>query len=240
MTLAHLVDGGGWKSNIYLINGSSTAKASYTLAFRGDRGEPVLMSFADGRRDNQITGVVPPGGVIVLETPGIDKDPLAVASATLTTNGVLSGYGVLAEHQTGAPDREATVPLSPATSKGLAFPFDNTNGFVTSIALAVPCGPASGSTFTATAVDDKGIDLGHCELKLVSGGHLAFIANSLIPATADKRGVIRIVSSNALTYLSGIGLRLTPAGALTTMPPSPLPAVAAPVRPAVHARPKRR
>src|SRR5690349_5314913 len=81
MSFAHLVDGGGWKSSIFLVNGSPSAKANYTLTFRGDHGQPVLLSFVDGRRDNQISGTIAGGSVAVLETPGNDADPLAVASA---------------------------------------------------------------------------------------------------------------------------------------------------------------
>src|SRR5579871_2224270 len=72
MAFAHLVDGGGWKSSLYLINGSPSAKANYTLTFRGDGAQPILLSFTDGRRDNQISGTIPAGGITVVETPGND------------------------------------------------------------------------------------------------------------------------------------------------------------------------
>src|SRR6201999_1229476 len=150
MAFAHLVDGGGWKSSIYLINSSSTLKATYTLNFRGDTGQPVLLSFTDGRRDNQISGAIPPGGAAILDTPGKDNDPLSVASATLTTTGTVSGFGVIRERQSGGPDREATVALTNPSAGGLAFPFDDSAGFLSSIALAVPCGIESAITLTAT------------------------------------------------------------------------------------------
>ena len=129
MVFPHLVDGSGWKSSIYLINGSASTKTNYTLTFRGDTAQPVLMSFADGRRDNQISGTIEGGGIAVLETPGGDHDPLAVSSATLSSGGTISGFAVIRERQAGGPDREATVPLTSAAAKGLVFPFDNSNGF---------------------------------------------------------------------------------------------------------------
>lgn len=242
MAFAHLVDGGGWKSSIYLINGSATAKANYTLTFRGDRGQPVLMSLIDGRRDNQISGTVAPGGIALLETPGVDTDGLGVASATLSTTGTLSGFAVIRERQAGGPDREATVPLGTPAQKGLSFPFDNTAGFVSSIALSVPCGGSTaGVGLTATAVDESGAPLGHCDLKTTEGGHLAFVTTEQIPGTKEKRGVIRITTSVANVYLSGVGLRFTPAGALTTLPPYGLPATAAiAMRAPVRVRAKKR
>jgi hypothetical protein len=236
MAFAHLVDGGGWKSSIYLINASSTVKAAYTLNFRGDTGKPVLLSFTDGRRDNQISGTIPPGGIAILETPGKDNDPLSVSSATLSTTGAVSGFGVIRERQSGGPDREATVALTNPSVGGLAFPFDDTEGFLSSIALAVPCGADSAITLTATGVDETGVSLGKSALKIQGGGHLAFMIPDQIPGAKNKRGIIRITAP-ANVYLSGIGLRFTPVGALTTFPPTPLTATA--TTPARTYHPKR-
>ncbi len=224
MVFAHLVDGSGWKSSIYLINGSASAKASYTLTFRGDTGQPVLMSFTDGRRDNQISGTIAGGGIAVLETPGNNSDTLAVASATLSVNGTISGFGVIRERQAGGPDREATVSLASPVTKGLMFPFDNTSGFLSSVALAVPCGSASGIALTAAAADEAGASLGQSELKMKGGGHMAFMIADQLPNTKGKRGVVRISvpgTQGANVYLAGVGLRFTPSGALTTFPPVP-------------------
>ena len=236
MAFAHLVDGGGWRSSIYLINNSASAKANYILTFRGDTGQPVLLSFADGRRDNQISGAIAASGVAILETPGSDSDPLTVASATLSITGTLSGFAVIRERQAGGPDREATVSLATPAAGGLVFPFDNTHGFLSSIALTIPCGSDSAITLTATATDEAGAALGKSALKIQGGGHSAFMIGDQIPGARDKRGVLRI-GAPAGVYLSGVGLRFTPKGALTSFPPSPwTPAAAhAPVR-SYHAK----
>jgi hypothetical protein len=233
MVLAHLVDGGGWKSSLFLVNGSSSAKVNYTLSFRGDKGQPVLFSFADGRRDNQISGTIAAGGIAVLETPGLDGDPLAVASATLSTTGTVSGFAVIREHQAGGPDREATVSLASAVQHGLAFPFDNTNGAVSSIALTIPCGSAGKIALTASAVDEMGAALGQSELTTTEGGHIAFLTTAQIPGSKEKRGTLRISASNPAVFISGVGLRYTANGALTNLPAvawAPPATVRAPVR----------
>jgi hypothetical protein len=94
---------------------------------------------------------------------------------------------------------------------------------------------------TATAVDESGAPLGHCELKTTEGGHLAFVTGEQLPGTKDKRGLIRITTSSANVYLSGVGLRFTPGGALTTLLPYGLPATTAAVaRVPVRARTKKR
>lgn len=232
MAFAHLVDGSGWKSSIYLVNASASTKADYTLIFRGDIGQPVLLSFTDGRRDNQISGTIAPGGIAMLETPGKDSDPLTVASAKLSVTGTVSGFGVIRERQAGGPDREATISLANPVSGGLVFPFDNTSGFLSSLALAVPCGADSTITLAAVAADETGASLGQAALKIKGGGHMAFMIGDQIPGAKNKRGVIRI-SAPANVYLAGVGLRFTPSGALTTFPPAPWSTTAphAPVHP---------
>jgi hypothetical protein len=224
LAFAHLVDGSGWKSSIYLINSSPSTKANYTLTFRGDSGQPVLLSFTDGRRDNQISGTIAGGGVAILETPGSDSDPLSVASATLNVTGGVSGFGVIRERQAGGPDREATIALASPAAGGLVFPFDNTSGFASSIALAVPCGPDSEIHLTAAALDETGAPLGRSILNVKGGGHLAFMIADQLPGAKGKRGIIRVTAPTAPggnVYLAGVGLRFTPSGALTTFPPSP-------------------
>jgi hypothetical protein len=217
------VDGGTWQTSLYLINGSASAKANYTLLFRGDNGQPILLSLADGRRDNQISGTIAPGGMAVLQTPGKDSDPVSVASATLTIPSGLSGFAVIRERQATGPEREATLSLATPVNKSLVFPFDNTAGFVSSIALAIPCGPSGNISLTAQAADEGGASLGQSTLKVVAGGHLAFLIPDQLPRAKDHRGLIRISASAAQstnTYLSGVGLRFTSSGGLTTFPPS--------------------
>jgi hypothetical protein len=216
----HLVDGAGWKSSLYLVNESASAPVNYTLTFRGDGAQPVLLSFTDGRRDNQISGTIAGSGLAIIETPGIDGDPLVAASAALTTTGTISGFTVIREKFAGQPDREVTIPLANAAARGLVFPFDNTASFQSSIALAVPCGPNSTVTLTAVATDETGAQLGQSELKMARGGHAAFMTANQLPGTKGKRGLIRIGSQGAGVQLAGLGLRVGAAGALTYFPPS--------------------
>ena len=220
----HLVDGSGWKSSLYLVNESASAPVDYTLTFRGDTAQPVLLSFTDGRRDNQIGGTIAAGGLAILDTPGLDSDPLIVASATLSATGTISGFSVIREKQTGQPDREATVPLAKAVAGGLIFPFDNTGSFQSSIALSVPCGPNAVITLTVIATDETGAPLGQSELKITRGGHTAFMTVNQLPGTKGKRGLIRIgipgTQGDGVQF-AGLGLRITSSGALTYFPPSP-------------------
>ena len=219
----HLVDGSGWRSSLYLVNESASAPVNYTLTFRGDTAKPVLLSFTDGRRDNQISGTIAAGGLAILDTPGLDSDPLVVASATLSATGNVSGFTVFHERQAGQPDREATTPLAKAVAGGLIFPFDNTGSFQSSIALSVLCGPKTEITLTAIATDETGAALGHSELKMTRGGHTAFMAADQLPGAKGKRGLMRIGipgPQGASVQLAGLGLRFASSGAITSFPPS--------------------
>ena len=219
----HLVNGSGWRSSLYLVNESATSPVNYTLSFRGDGALPLLMPFADGRRDNQISGTIAAGGVAILDTSGLDSDPLIAGSATLSTSGTVSGFTVFREKQAGQPDREATAPLSKTAARGLVFPFDNTGGFDSSVALTVVCGPNPTVVLTAIATDEAGATLGQAEVKVTRGGHAAFMAGGEIPGTKGKQGLIRVGVAGPLgasVQLAGLGLRYSRSGALTYFPPS--------------------
>jgi hypothetical protein len=224
LAFPHIVDGSGWKTSFYLLNQTS-ADADYTLVFHDDAGNPDILHFADGRADNQISGTVPAGGVAILETTGQDADALNAAAATLKTGSpnALTGFTILRERQKGGPDFEASIPLTPASADAWAFPFDNTAGFATGIALSEPCAGHGSIAITLDAFDESGKSLGKASLSIPVGGHKAFLVADQIPATREKRGVVRMsydkTASGALP-LAGIGLRFAPSGALATLPPA--------------------
>jgi hypothetical protein len=114
---------------------------------------------------------------------------------------------------------EATVPLlTQNSSSTLILPFDNTSGF--GVGIAVGTFGASTQQVTASFYDVNGNTLGTSQhFTLAPTGHTAFMINTG-PAgqdwsfTANQQGVVKFTG----TALTGVGLRASPYGTLTTLP----------------------
>ena len=233
----HIVDGGGWKTSFYLLN-QSGADADYTLFFRDDAGKPTILHFTDGRADNQVSGTIPAGGISILETTGKDADALYGASATLKSAApeAVTGFTILRERVKGGADFETSVPLLPASAGTWSIPFDNSSGFSTGIAVAVSCSGQGLAPVSVVAFDESGKQIGKASVRLPSGGHSAFLVADQLPASRDKRGVIRISCDKPASIpFSAIGLRFAPSGALAALPPA-VPENRAPAAPRMSAR----
>jgi hypothetical protein len=95
----------------------------------------------------------------------------------------------------------------------MIVPFDNTNGFVTGVAL----GNLNGSALnlTATFFDDNGNVLGSPQTIFLTGnGHTSFLLNSTYVFTSNVSGIMKISGPG----LMGLGLRASPYGTLTSIP----------------------
>ena len=123
---------------------------------------------------------------------------------------MVSGYAV---YRSGA--LEGTVSLQ-SQQPSLTFPFDNTAGYGTGLAVA---NAAAGSTeITATLWDDAGNSLGSQVLSVAGGGHTAFIVPFQLPTTAGKRGLIKLDAA-AGGAITGISLRFSASGTFVSLPP---------------------
>jgi hypothetical protein len=96
----------------------------------------------------------------------------------------------------------------------MALSFDNSDGFVTGVALA-NISPAT-ANITATVWDENGNQLGAQDFPIAANGHASFVLPAQIPLTAGKRGIVQFRSSGAL---GGLGLRFSPFGTFTSVPP---------------------
>jgi hypothetical protein len=60
--IAHLADGGSWRTSITLVNLSQTKAATYMLKFYGDSGVPQSFSFEGIGNSATLTGTISAGG----------------------------------------------------------------------------------------------------------------------------------------------------------------------------------
>jgi hypothetical protein len=214
---AHVADGGGWRTTIMLGN-TGSSPASFDLRLRDRNGLPLRFSFAP---EGRVTGVIEGGGARFFQTDDIRPD-LSVGSAELLGPNSLTGTIIFRHHVPGRTDSEAAVPFVTATAVGRPFviPFDNTFGFVTSVAVVNP-DPVQSAIVTLIVRDEQGNELGRPTLPLNPLQHSSF-ESTRYDATLNRRGTIEFTGGPV--ELFGVGFRFNPppTSTFTSLPVIPV------------------
>lgn len=215
--LSHVVDGAGWLSTITLLNLDSTP-APYQLRLYDRNGRPMTLSL-DGALNSTCVGVIPPLTSVTLTTPGTSSS-LLEGWADLTSSNRIRAQLMFDQVLPNSPVFEAAVPAIGDGHTALATPFDNTNGLVTSMAVANSGGSAT--TVQLTVRDENGTVMAVQTLNLGAGEKTAFELTKLVPSSAGRRGLVTITSQGS--SISALALRFN-GPAFTTLPVSGVDAV---------------
>lgn len=215
-TLAHIADGGGWSTTVILVN-TDTVPASFTLQLKltnTQDGTPTVPSLGGLGKQSIVTGAIPVGGSQTIITDG-SAPVLSWGWARVSSQQSVSGTAIFRQAQpatSAVPFQEAAVPLLPAGSAALLFPFDNNPGFVTGIALSVP-DATSATTVTELQFTQAGQSLTDATkdtlAALPAQGHTAFALPVDSTVAANLRGVAEFDSLGAPVY--GLGIRFNKA-----------------------------
>lgn len=214
--ISQVADGSGWKTSITLVN-LDTVPAPFTLRFWHQNGSALPVPILGGTASETVEGTIPVGGTRIVETQATATD-LIQGWAELSTTRAISGLAVFRQRATGRPDQEAAVSLT-ATGNRFVVPFDNTENFVTSMAL-VNSSATLGTTISVVLRDENGVQIGTDSINLGGRGHTAFALTDRFTASRVRRGTAEFTSSNA--QITGLGLRFNPGGAFTSFPVLPL------------------
>lgn len=211
--LPHLVNGDGWKSQIFLTN-LSRIRMSYTLDFWRSDGSYWPVSIIGRGTGDQFTGSLPPGGSLLLETSGTGRLEAGWAELTYDSNiGYIGGMGVFRQSVFGRPDLEAVVPFTNLFQRQIVVPYDNANGFATGVAC-VNGSRRNSATITASFRDESGNTYATETIRLGASGHVAFMLPSEVSSTHGRRGTILFRSNT--DFFSVLGLRFNPGGSFTS------------------------
>jgi hypothetical protein len=221
--IPQVVDGGSWLTTIAVTNtGAATANASLTF-FQELAGAttgatlPWSLSFAEMNTVQPQALVLPAGTTLFLHT-------LGTALATTIGWGQLSqtdpsapvvAYAIFTQLVPGRSDQQGTAAAAPAVNR-ILVPFDNTNGAVTSIAIANPTSfneDISVGLRTANATSQAS------GITLPSQGHISFDLPSEFPGSAAVTGLAEFYSASG--SFSMLALKFT-SGAFTTAPVYPV------------------
>jgi hypothetical protein len=222
--LPQIADGQGWKTSITLVNIDKTNPAIFDLRFwPGQDTPPTLPLQLEGRSltNFTLTGVqIAPAGSVILETPGSAGGPLWQGWAEVTApSGSISGLATFRKLILGNQYAEGSVAIMSGTATRLLLPFDNTQSFVTSVALANTSATTQDGIIV-TLRDESGRSLGNVSdrtgITLGVHAHAAFGSPIQLQSTNNLRGVLDFKSSAG--RLVGLGLRFNPRLAFTSLP----------------------
>jgi hypothetical protein len=216
-TLPQIADGGYWKTTIILTNLEDRA-VSWTVKFFSDDGAPKEFSLRDRGKSTIFSGVLQKDGSVVLETPGLgalNQGWAEVSSSSGDDIGSMVIFGT-----TGVPsqpDYEASVPGVFSLDDDVVIPYDNTSGFVTSLAVL------NSSTYADTILNVRVLDENGSVLKseilTVKLGHkMAFATTDRWVESRNRRGTIAM-KSDTLSHASSVAFRFNPRGPFTTIFP---------------------
>jgi hypothetical protein len=222
--LSQIAAGGGWMSSLYLVNNSASA-LPVTVNFYGNDGTPLSLpaTLVQGTNSQTQTmstasATLNPNSTLLIELDGQSSTALTGWADVLST-AQLAGYAVFHYNSTEGVQSEGTVTLETSPQITFQLPYDNTNGLTTAVALT-NLAPVSASTVTATLWDASGNPLAARALSIASLGHMAFALTDYLPQATGNRGIV-VFTNTTGGNITGLGLRVNPAGGITSVPVLP-------------------
>jgi len=216
-TIAHLAVGGPWNTTFILANTTSFAE-DVTVLFWDDGGNALTLPVVNLGPYPGFSVHLPPRGMTTVETNGDPNGAILQGSATVTGRSV-SGTSIFHQSIQGYPDFEAAVPISTLVQR-LVLPFDNSNNYVTGIALVDP--NHENLVVSMTIRDANGTIITNTYVPRVY--HQSFVLPDSYPETANIAGTVEFVAYQptdsgfvATAGISGIALRFNPTGPFTTL-----------------------
>ncbi len=193
--IPHMSIAGGWQTSIMLVNlGTSSAQAR--LNFFDDNGAAMLdpLSFPQAPLSGtflaaQLERTIAPNAAVVIQTCGTGVNAFA-SWAQLQSNGSITAFARFTWN-TGQGPQEAVVPLESRTPNSFVLWYDQSDGFVTGMAVANMA--AASASVAVTVRDDTGTVLASSTLPTLNPyGHTSFLLTdpAYYPVTAGKRGTV--------------------------------------------------
>jgi hypothetical protein len=213
LVIPQIADGGGWQTTLVLTNTNTLATTASLSFFRESGGVSTQswdLTFLEVSSTQNLP--LPSGGTLFLHTPGAASATTA-GWAQLQASSAVAVYAIFTQRVSGRPDQDGTVPAAASATRVLV-PFDNTNGFVTSIAIANP--GATSDLISVGLQPSSGAVSQLSPIALPAQGHTAFQLPQQFSATGGQSGLLEFYCASG--SFSVLALRFNPTGAFTTAP----------------------
>lgn len=189
------VDGSGWSTTITLTN-LDTKRVKTTVYFFTETGTDMTVT---------INGV----GTARAADVTLDRYASLSFNTAGTAPSLQVGWAYLVS---GSPDFEAVVPVVNEFENHFILLYDNTNSYVTALALANPDITPITANFTIRGENPTVLD--NQKLTLGKFAHTAGTLPDMFPITAGRRGTLEITATGF--GVGVVGLRFNPGGAFTS------------------------
>ncbi|MFN7994552.1 MAG: hypothetical protein U0Q18_13180 [Bryobacteraceae bacterium] len=222
--ISQIADGQGWQTTIMLVNSDTGSAAPFTLHFWPGSTTPANLNLSLAGRgpltDMTVSDVVPPGGAMILTTQGSGSSPLWQGWGELIAPSSVGGTAIFHTQISASQDSEAAVPVKPADGTQFTMPFDDTQGFVTSMALVNPSGTQPVSV-SVTFLDENGnsiaIPANQASFQMAAREQDTFRLRDRFSGISGQRGIAQFISSGS--PIAGLGLRFSPRFSFTSFEP---------------------
>ncbi len=214
--IPQIVDGGGWQTTLVFTNTSSNSAQSSVTFYQetgGGATAPWVPLFVDTNTPQSIT--IPAGGTVLIHSAGTALTT-TIGWALIQGDSSVSAYAIYAQSVTGRPNQDATTPALTASSRVIA-PYDNTGGFVTSLAIANAAATSASISVGLQNTNDAGpVSPAPAAITLPPLGHMSFTMPQQFPATANQSGTAEFTAAAGSISLSA--LRFDPTGSFASPP----------------------
>ena len=207
LRVAQIVDGSNWKT-LFAIMNLDQVPVNYVTRFWDDNGSSLALPIVNGS-PGTLSGALAVNGIVFAETPGTAA-ALTQGWAEVASTGRIAVLVIFRRIITGKPDSEGTVNGVPSGNR-IVMPFDNTSGFVTSVAVA-NTNPSQSLTISMLFQTENGAQSSG-SLTLAPHAHTAFVTPTNYPFLQGVRGSITFTAPTGDITL--MGLRFNPNGSFT-------------------------
>jgi hypothetical protein len=209
LRVAQVVDGGGFVNQFAIVN-LDTSQVSFQFRFWRDDGNALSLPLTTSA-PGDLAGTLAPGATIFARTSG-NSAPLLQGWAEVASTGRIGVLAIFKLATPGNPDSEATV-TGVQSGSNIFLPFDDTQGFVTGVAVS-NANPTQSVSVTMVFTSDAGAQ-SNAAVTLPPHGLTAFVLPTAYPATAGVRGSIRFSPSSP--DIAVVGLRFSPNNSFTSL-----------------------
>jgi hypothetical protein len=213
LIIPQIADGGGWQTTLVLTNTSTAAATANLTFFQSTSGGGTMNwvpPFLETSTPQSVS--VPAASTVFLHTPGT-ATTLSEGWVQVQAGSAIVAYAIFTQTVPGRTNQDGTALAATSTSRVL-MPFDNANGFVTSMAITNPTSTGESITVGVQPVNGSAAQLS--PITLPANGYLAFTLPQQFPSTLSQNGLLEFYSSTG--SISLIALRFNPSGGFTASP----------------------
>jgi len=217
--IPQIADGGAFQTTLVLTNTSGSAATVGITFFQETTASatiPWSPPFTDINSTSSIS--IPAGGTVLIHSAGTAATT-TVGWALVSGSSSVSAYAIFSQRVTGRPNQDATGIAATPTSRALV-PYDNTNGFVTAVALANTGSTAATITVgLENSLTSSPVSPAPASITLPPMGHTSFNVPTLFTATANQSGTAEFAVSGGT--IAVLALRFDPTGSFASAPSYP-------------------